>query len=57
MRKFKRNDPCPCGSDKKYKKCCIDVKAKPVSRPHDPARARKSLALIALLTAQMSGRR
>jgi hypothetical protein len=21
-----RNDPCPCGSGKKYKRCCIDVK-------------------------------
>lgn len=20
-----RNDPCPCGSGKKYKKCCMDV--------------------------------
>ncbi|MFW6282287.1 MAG: SEC-C metal-binding domain-containing protein [bacterium] len=20
----KRNDPCPCGSGEKYKKCCID---------------------------------
>lgn len=20
----KRNDPCPCGSAKKYKRCCID---------------------------------
>ncbi|MHC4985462.1 MAG: SEC-C metal-binding domain-containing protein, partial [Planctomycetota bacterium] len=20
--KVKRNDPCPCGSGKKYKKCC-----------------------------------
>lgn len=20
-----RNDPCPCGSGKKYKRCCIDV--------------------------------
>ena len=20
--KVKRNDPCPCGSNKKYKKCC-----------------------------------
>lgn len=19
-----RNDPCPCGSGKKYKKCCLD---------------------------------
>ena len=22
MRKIKRNDPCPCGSGKKYKRCC-----------------------------------
>jgi hypothetical protein len=22
--KFGRNDPCPCGSGKKYKKCCLD---------------------------------
>jgi hypothetical protein len=21
-----RNDPCPCGSGKKYKKCCMDEK-------------------------------
>lgn len=23
-RKIGRNDPCPCGSGKKYKKCCLD---------------------------------
>ena len=23
MKKTKRNDPCPCGSGKKYKKCCL----------------------------------
>jgi tetratricopeptide (TPR) repeat protein len=23
MAKVKRNDPCPCGSGKKYKKCCL----------------------------------
>jgi uncharacterized protein YecA (UPF0149 family) len=22
--KIGSNDPCPCGSGKKYKKCCID---------------------------------
>ena len=22
--KVGRNDPCPCGSGKKYKKCCIE---------------------------------
>ncbi|MCE8426628.1 MAG: SEC-C domain-containing protein [Candidatus Methanoperedens sp.] len=20
---YQRNDPCPCGSGKKYKKCCL----------------------------------
>jgi hypothetical protein len=24
MKKAKRNDPCPCGSGEKYKKCCLD---------------------------------
>ena len=27
MKTIGRNDPCPCGSGKKYKKCCIDVVA------------------------------
>ena len=22
-RQIKRNDPCPCGSGQKYKKCCM----------------------------------
>jgi len=22
--KIGRNEPCPCGSNKKFKKCCID---------------------------------
>ena len=25
-RKVGRNDPCPCGSEKKFKKCCLDKK-------------------------------
>jgi len=24
MSKIGRNDPCPCGSGKKYKKCCVN---------------------------------
>ncbi|MCI5144097.1 MAG: hypothetical protein D3923_00905 [Candidatus Electrothrix sp. AR3] len=24
-KKTGRNDPCPCGSDKKYKKCCLNA--------------------------------
>lgn len=27
--KLGRNDPCPCGSGKKYKKCCLDKQAQP----------------------------
>jgi uncharacterized protein YecA (UPF0149 family) len=23
--KVGRNDPCPCGSGKKYKKCCLNA--------------------------------
>ncbi|MBU3912866.1 MAG: SEC-C domain-containing protein [Nanoarchaeota archaeon] len=23
-RKIGRNEPCPCGSGKKYKKCCLE---------------------------------
>lgn len=24
--KVGRNEPCPCGSEKKFKKCCLDAK-------------------------------
>lgn len=27
MKKIKGNDPCPCGSGKKYKKCCLFKKS------------------------------
>ena len=30
MKKIGRNEPCPCGSGKKYKKCCLD-KPSPIS--------------------------
>ncbi|TFH44454.1 MAG: hypothetical protein E4G94_03805 [ANME-2 cluster archaeon] len=26
--KIGRNDPCPCGSERKYKKCCIGKESK-----------------------------
>jgi len=37
--KVGRNDPCPCGSGKKYKKCCLplDREAGGASAPGDPA--------------------
>jgi uncharacterized protein len=31
--KVGRNDPCSCGSGKKYKKCCADAEAASPSRP------------------------
>lgn len=31
MKKIGRNDPCPCGSGKKYKKCCLDKKVQETS--------------------------
>lgn len=31
-----RNDPCPCGSGKKYKKCCIDSKVEFEINPYGP---------------------
>jgi len=29
-RRAERNDPCPCGSGKKYKKCCLNKDTQPV---------------------------
>lgn len=31
MAKIGRNDPCPCGSGKKHKKCCLAPGASPVT--------------------------
>lgn len=47
MAKIGRNDPCPCGSGKKYKKCCESVAARTQSaeRLHaDPATSERVLA-------------
>lgn len=32
MEKINRNAPCPCGSGKKYKKCCLGTKKDPMSK-------------------------
>jgi tetratricopeptide (TPR) repeat protein len=41
MAKIGRNDPCACGSGKKYKKCCManDEAAARAARPAPPAAA------------------
>jgi hypothetical protein len=43
--KIGRNDPCPCGSGKKYKKCCLlQDEEKRQSKIEDrPAISRKNL--------------
>jgi tetratricopeptide (TPR) repeat protein len=41
MAKTGRNDPCPCGSGKKYKRCCLAVhqaEQAAARRPPDPER-------------------
>lgn len=40
LRKVGRNDPCPCGSGKKFKKCCLTSASDPLSAgvpPWEPA--------------------
>lgn len=49
MGKIGRNDPCPCGSGKKYKKCCATGGAK---KPATPTAALKEANRNAHLTAQ-----
>lgn len=35
MGQIGRNDPCPCGSGKKYKRCCLEIKeARPAAEIH-----------------------
>ncbi len=38
-RKIGRNEPCPCGSGKKYKKCCLGRERKAPSRVLTPSRS------------------
>jgi tetratricopeptide (TPR) repeat protein len=45
-----RNAPCECGSGRKYKKCCGQADAEPVTRAHTPP-SRVPAAAVADLTA------
>lgn len=38
--KVGRNDPCPCGSGKKYKQCCMHSSEKEEPQPHPSPRFR-----------------
>ena len=42
MAKIGRNAPCPCGSGKKYKKCCLPL--------HETSRALQNEEMVSLIT-------
>jgi len=53
MKKVGRNEPCPCGSGKKYKKCCL---GKYVYKDEDAEPVKKGSRLGAkLLLAALAG--
>lgn len=41
--KVGRNDPCPCGSGKKYKKCCLNRESAPSGQASNPVAAEMAL--------------
>ncbi len=43
--KIGRNDPCPCGSGKKFKRCCLGKETSPLTAP--PSVAEQRLSLLA----------
>ncbi len=51
MPKIGRNDPCPCGSGKKYKKCCM---GKDGIADRKPNIARQSIGLPGITPIQIS---
>lgn len=44
MAKVGRNDPCPCGSGKKYKRCCLERDQEAERALRSPATDRKAEA-------------
>src|SRR4051812_42625618 len=52
-----RNDPCPCGSGRKYKRCCLDAttREQAVATPHEATRAGDEGEGLALLVETARG--
>lgn len=48
MATISRNDPCPCGSGEKYKKCCMNTGGKSDSRR---AQIGTAIAVVVVLVA------
>lgn len=53
MKEVGRNDPCPCGSGKKYKKCC-GLKSGPKQRTFTQVNAPNAQASIQRITGVLS---
>ncbi|MEA5114647.1 MAG: SEC-C metal-binding domain-containing protein [Geobacteraceae bacterium] len=51
MEKTGRNEPCPCGSGKKYKKCCLEKEQAAASRKREAANT--APAVLEWLAAQL----
>jgi tetratricopeptide (TPR) repeat protein len=51
MAKLGRNEPCPCGSGKKYKRCCLERDEAAAAEQAAAAAARKTADLAAVLGA------
>ena len=59
MKRAGRNDPCPCGSGKKYKQCCLQRVEAPAAGVHTvakPAALNMLHALQAAVAHQLAGR-
>ncbi len=52
MKKPSRSDPCPCGSGKKYKKCCLN---NPTVTTHKPQQQTKLRQIIIKTPEQIAG--
>ena len=50
--KMSRNDPCPCGSGKKYKKCCGQHKFEPPATTANAVRPADMRQLLTLINAR-----
>lgn len=57
MSEIKRNDPCPCGSGKKFKKCCMNKPIqKKVSLLSSGGKVSKLASVISSNTSALAGR-
>ena len=44
--KVSRNAPCPCGSGKKYKHCCLGIETAMTSQAFAPNKRKKTMSVL-----------